>query len=61
VYQKQFKITKAHYHFIEQTLEEWLKLVEVQRSDSLYSSPIFCIPKKQCQGLQIVQDFRELN
>ncbi len=61
MYQKQFKITKAHYHFIEQTLEEWLKLVEVQRSDSLYSSPIFCIPKKQCQGLQIVQDFRELN
>jgi hypothetical protein len=61
VYRKQFKIPEAHHHFIEQTLEEWLKLGVVQRSDSLYNSPIFCVPKKQGQGLQIVQDFRELN
>jgi hypothetical protein len=27
----------------------------------LYNSPIFCIPKKQGQGLRIVQEFRELN
>jgi Reverse transcriptase (RNA-dependent DNA polymerase) len=33
----------------------------VKRSNSLYNSPIFCIPKKQGQGLRIVQDFRELN
>jgi hypothetical protein len=37
----------------------WLKLGVVQRSDLLYNSPIFCVPKKQ--GLSIVQDFRELN
>jgi hypothetical protein len=41
--------------------EEWLKLGVVGRSDSLYNSPIFCIPKKQGQGLRIVQDFWELN
>jgi len=29
--------------------------------NSIYNSPIFCIPKKQGQGLRIVQDFRELN
>ncbi len=33
----------------------------VKRSNSLYNSPIFCVPKKQGQGLCIVQDFRELN
>jgi len=33
----------------------------VKQSDSLYNSPIFCVPKKQGQGLCIVQDFRELN
>ncbi len=33
----------------------------VKRSNSLYNSPIFCVPKKQGQGLRIVQDFRELN
>jgi hypothetical protein len=61
VYQKQFKIPEAHHNFTEQTLEEWLKLGVVRRSDSLYNSPIFCVPKKQEQGLQIVQDFQELN
>jgi len=40
-----------------QTVEEWLKLGFVKRSNSLYNSPIFCVPKKQ--DLQIVQDFRE--
>jgi hypothetical protein len=61
VYRKQFKIPEAHHNFIEQTLEEWLKLGVVRRSDSLYNSLIFCVPKKQGQGLRIVQDFRELN
>ena len=61
VYRKQFKIPEAHHNFIEQTLEEWLKLGVVRRSDSLYNLPIFCVPKKQGQGLRIVQDFRELN
>jgi hypothetical protein len=61
VYRKQFKIPEAHHNFIEQTLEEWLKLGVVRRSDSLYNSPIFCVPKKQGQELRIVQDFRELN
>ncbi len=57
VYRKQFKIPEARHNFIEQTLEEWLKLGVVRRSDLLYNSPIFCVPKKQGQGLRIVQDF----
>jgi hypothetical protein len=61
VYRKQFKIPEAHQNFIEQSLEEWLKLGVVKCSNSLYNSPIFCVPKKQGQGLRVVQDFRELN
>jgi transposase InsO family protein len=61
VYRKQFKIPEAHQNFIEATLDEWLKLGVVKRSNSLYNSPLFCVPKKQGQGLRIVQDFRELN
>ncbi len=57
VYRKQFKISEAHHNFSEQTLEEWHKLGVVRRSDLLYDSPIFCVPKKQGQGLWIVQDF----
>jgi hypothetical protein len=61
VYRKQFKIPEAHQNFIKATLDEWLKLGVVKRSNSLYNSPLFCVPKKQGQGLRIVQDFRELN
>jgi hypothetical protein len=60
VYRKQFKILEAHHQFIEQILDEWLKL-GVKRSNSLYNSLIFCVPKKQGQGLRIMQDLRELN
>ena len=61
VYRKQYQIPEAHNIFIEETLTEWLKLGVVRRSQSMYNSPIFCVPKKTGQGLQIVQDFRELN
>jgi hypothetical protein len=60
IFRKQFK-RPVHHQYIEQTLEEWLKLRVVWRSDSLFNSPIFCVPKKQGQGLQIMQDFQELN
>jgi len=61
VYRKQFKIPEAHQQFIEQSLEEWLKLGVVKHANTLYNSPMFCVPKKQGQGLRLVQDFRELN
>ncbi len=61
MYQKQFKIPEAHQQFIEQSLEEWLKLGVVKHANSEYNSPIFCVPKKQRQGLRVVQDFHELN
>jgi hypothetical protein len=54
VYRKQFKIPEAHQNFIEATLDEWLKLGVVKRSNSLYNSPLFYVPKKQGQGLRIV-------
>jgi hypothetical protein len=54
LYTKQFKIT-------EQTLDEWLKLGVVKRSNLLYNSPILCAPRKQGQGLSMVLVFRELN
>ena len=61
VYRKQYQIPEAHTSFIEETLTEWLKLDVVRRSQSMYNSPTFCVPKKTGQGLHIVQDFRELN
>jgi hypothetical protein len=61
IFRKQFNLPEAHTQFIEQSLDEWLKLGVVRQSNSPYNSPIFCVPKKQGQGLRIVQDFRHLN
>ncbi len=61
IFQKQFNLPESHTQFIEQSLDEWLKLGVVQQSNSSYNFPIFCVPKKQGQGLRIVQDFRLLN
>ncbi len=61
IFRKQFNLPKARTQFIEQSLDEWLKLGVVRQSNSNYNSSIFCVPKKQGQGLRIVQDFRLLN
>ena len=60
VYQKQFPLIPDHQNFVEQSLDEWLKLGVVRRTKSAYNSPIFCVPKKSGQGLRIVQDFHGL-
>jgi Reverse transcriptase (RNA-dependent DNA polymerase) len=61
IFRKQFNLPEAHTQFIKQSLDEWLKLGVVRQSNSSNNSPIFCVPKKQGQGLRIVQDFRQLN
>ncbi|MBM3429159.1 MAG: hypothetical protein FJX95_10300, partial [Bacteroidetes bacterium] len=60
VYQKQFKIPEAHDQFLKDQVREWLKLGIIQRSKSLYNSPVFVVAKKD-GGLRIVQDFRKIN
>jgi len=49
IFRKQFNLPEAHTQFIEQSLDEWLKLGVVRQSNSSYNSPIFCVPKKQGQ------------
>jgi hypothetical protein len=61
IFRKQFNLPEAHTQFIKQSLDEWLKLGVVRQSNSSYNSPIFCVPKKQGQGLRIVQDVQLLN
>ncbi len=58
VYRKQFKILEAHHQFIKQTLDEWLKLGVVKRSNSLTH---FLHSKEARPRTQDLQDFRELN
>jgi hypothetical protein len=46
VYTQQFRLPMEHI---------------VERANSPYNSPIFCVPKKQGHGLRCVLDFRRLN
>ncbi len=46
IYRKQFNLPEAHNRFIDQTLDEWLKLGVISKTRSPYNSPIFCVPKK---------------
>jgi len=57
---KQFKIPEAHQNFIEQSLSAWLKLGVLKQANSLYNSPIFCVPKKQGQGHGLCKTFKNL-
>ena len=61
VYQKQFPLKPENQQFVKQSLQEWLRLGVVRRTQSDYNSPIFCVPKKGGGGLRIIQDFRGLN
>jgi len=62
IYVKQFKIPDAHRQFLEAQVKDWLKLGIIERSNSRWNSPVFCVPKKGDQGnLRVVQDFRQIN
>ncbi len=57
VYHKQFKIPEAHQNSIKSTLEEWLKLGVVKRSNSLFNSPLFCVPKNRSKDFDLFKNF----
>ena len=48
---KKFPLKPDHQTFVEQSLQEWLRLGVVRRTKSSYNSPIFCVPKKGGGGL----------
>ena len=61
VFVKQFRIPEAHRQELINQVQEWVKLGIAERSNTPYNSPIFLVPKKQGQGMRIVQDLRSLN
>ncbi len=60
VYVKQFKIAEAHQNYLQDQVQEWLKLGIIQPSNSRYNSLVFLVQKKDGTH-RIVQDFRSLN
>jgi hypothetical protein len=46
---------------MQENVAGWLQAGIIERSRSPYNLPIFCVPKKEGQGLRCVLDYRRLN
>ena len=60
VYTQQFRLPTEHLRTIKENVMAWMKIGIVERARSKYNSPIFCVPKKEGQGLRTVLDYRNV-
>jgi hypothetical protein len=51
VYTQQFRLPMEQIEFIKENVMGWLEAGIVERANSPYNSPIFCVPKKPGHGL----------
>jgi hypothetical protein len=61
VFSPQFRLLAEHLKLIQENVAGWLQAGIIERSRSPYNSPIFCVPKKEGQGLRCVLDYRRVN
>ena len=61
LFRKQFRIPQEHVEYIQNHVQELLKLGAIKRSSSKHNAPIFCVPKPKGRGLRVVIDYRDLN
>jgi hypothetical protein len=61
VFSPQFRLPAEHLKLIQENVAGWLQAGIIERSRSPYNSPIFCVPKKEGQGLRSVLNYRKVN
>jgi hypothetical protein len=61
VFSPQFWLPAEHHKLIQENVAGWLQAGIIKRSRSPYNSPIFCVPKKEGQGLRCVLYCRRVN
>ena len=61
VYTQQFRLPHEHLKVIKDNVMSWLKVGIIEKSNSKFNSPIFCVPKKGGNELRVVLDYRKLN
>jgi hypothetical protein len=61
VYTKQYSLPDAELSVVKQHIKDWLATGVIERSNSKFNSAIFCVRKKEGQGLRVVLDYRKLN
>jgi hypothetical protein len=61
LFSPQFGLPAEHLKLSQENVAGWLQAGIIERSRSPYNSPIFCVPKKEGQGLRCVLDYRRMN
>ena len=61
VFSPQFRLPAQQLQLIRENVAGWLQAGIIERCNSPYNSPIFCVPKKQGMGMRCVLDYRRLN
>jgi hypothetical protein len=61
VYTQQYRLPLDQLQLVKEHLTAWLRCGIVEKSNSKYNSPVFCVPKKEGAGLRVVLDYRKLN
>jgi len=60
-YKAQYRLAFDHLQLIKDNIMGWLQAGLVEKADSRYNAPVFCVPKKQGKGLRVVLDYRAIN
>jgi hypothetical protein len=61
IYCPQFPLPAEHLKHIQENVAGWLQCGIIERSKSNFNLPIFCVSKKDGQGIRTVLDYRSLN
>ena len=57
----QFRLAFEHLQLIKDNVIGWLRSGLVEKSNSKFNAPVFCLPKPHGRGVRIVLDYRALN
>jgi hypothetical protein len=61
IYVQQYRLPQDHLEMIRKNVLGWLEAGVVEKANSRFNFPIFCVPKKGGGGLRCVLDYRQLN
>ena len=60
-YKGQFRLAMDQLQLIKDNVAGWIGAGLIERSNSKFNAPVFCVPKREGQGLRVVLDYRMLN
>ena len=57
----QFRLAFEHLQLIKDNVVSWLKNGLIEKSNSKFNAPVFCVPKAYGRGIRVVLDYHSLN